>query len=434
MIYSEEMLAKLRDLVSINSVQSAPLPNAPFGEGPRKALDYTLNLCKEFGFRVKDVDGYCGWAEVGEGELFGVLAHLDTVPLGDDGWKCPPLSGQIIDGEIYGRGTVDDKGPLINALYAVKSLLDEGKLPKKRIRFIFGCNEETDWHCIERYLLTEEIPTQAISPDGDYPVINCEKGLGHYELSMPCPECLLALKAGERVNMVPDKAYAEISTTSDVTVTYALSHDVTIKKDGDKWIVTASGRAAHGSTPHLGVNALLKVINTISSLDDVLSALAKGFESTDGSSCGIGFSDEVSGNLTMTVGYGKIEDGLLKFGLDIRFPVTFTNDDVYNGLKKAFPFAEVTLKHAHPCLYFPKDHPFVQTLLASYIEVTGDVNAQPQTIGGATYARAIPNTLAFGPVFPDRENLCHQVNERVSLEDFEKNFLILRSAFDKLCF
>ena len=434
MDYKQEMIDKLRDLVAINSVQDDPKPNAPFGEGPRKALDYALSLCSSLGFKVKDVDGYCGWAEIGNGELFGVLAHLDTVPFSTEGWKCDPLSGEILDGEIYGRGVVDDKGPFINALYAVKALVDEGKIPNKRIRFILGCNEETEWRCIDRYLLTEEIPSQAISPDGDYPVINCEKGLGHFEISVPRPECLIELKAGERVNMVPDKAYCVIDKVSDVAVAYALNHDVEVKRENGGWKVSATGRAAHGSTPFLGDNALIKVLNTIASSDDELAFFARAFESYDGSSMGIGFSDEASGNLTVTVGYGKIEDGLLKFGLDIRFPISYSHDDVFNGLKKAFPKAEVVLKHAHPCLYFPKDHPFVQTLLSAYTEVTGEKDAQPQTIGGATYARAIPNTLAFGPVFPFRDNLCHQVNERVSLEDFEKNFLILKKAFEKLCF
>ena len=434
MDYKQEMIEKLRDLVAINSVQGEPAPNAPFGEGPRKALDYALSLCESLGFRVKDVDGYCGWAEIGEGELFGVLAHLDTVPFEKDGWKRPPLSCDILDGEIYGRGVVDDKGPFINALYAVKALLDEGKTPCKRIRFILGCNEETDWHCIERYLLTEEIPQQAISPDGDYPVINCEKGLGHFEISSPRPACLIDLKAGDRVNMVPDKAYCRVDNVSDVAVAYALKNGVEIKRENGGWSVRATGRSAHGSTPQLGDNALLKVLNAVSSLDESLADFSKAFANYDGSSMGLGLADEASGSLSVTVGYGKVEDDLLKFGLDIRFPISYTHEDVFERLKKAFPNCEVVMKHSHPCLYFPKNHPFVQTLLKAYAEVTGDENAQPQTIGGATYARAIPNTLAFGPVFPDRENLCHQTNERVSLEDFEKNYLILKKAFEKLCF
>lgn len=429
----DEMLSSLKRLISINSVQSEPCQNAPFGKGPREALDYTLALTKAMGFKVKDIDGYVGWAEIGEGDLFGILAHLDTVPLGE-GWKCPPLSGEIINGELYGRGVVDDKGPFIISLYALKALLDEGKKPKMRIRLIFGCNEESGWECIDRYLLTEEVPSIAISPDGDFPVINCEKGVGHYEIALDCPECIEELVAGERVNMVPDKAYVKLNCISDVAITYALHYGVTLKQDGDYWIATANGKCAHGSTPWLGDNALLKILNTVASLDENLGVLARSFAEYDGSKMGLDFHDDVSGKLSMTVGYAKIEDGKLKIGLDIRFPISCNNEKISMALKEAFPFAMVTLMHAHPCLYFDENDPFVQTLLNAYKSVTGDYDCKPLTIGGATYARALPRALAFGPVFPDRENLCHQVDERMSLEDIRKTFDIYKLAFEQLCF
>ena len=431
--YFDEMYKALKGLINIDSVQGEPAPDAPFGVGPKAALDYALSLCESFGFRTKNVDNCVGWAEIGEGELFGILAHVDTVPL-LDGWKCPPLSAEILDGEIYGRGTVDDKGPFISSLFAVKSLLDEGKLPKKRIRFIIGCNEESGWACMDRYLLTEEIPSLAISPDGDFPVINCEKGVAHLEMSLPCPEYILDIAAGDRVNMVPDHATASLSCISDVAITYALHHDVKLKKDGENWIAEASGKSAHGSTPWLGDNALLKILNTIASLDESLNLLACSLSDHHGAKCNIGLSDEVSGKLSMNVGYAKKQGDKLLIGLDIRFPISFTHQEIVDRLKEHFGTAEFTMEGAHPSLYFAEDDPFVQTLLNAYKEVTKDYDARPMTIGGATYARALPRALAFGPCFPKNDNLCHHVNERVRVEDFVATFNIYRLALEKLCF
>lgn len=431
--YFDETYNAVKGLINIDSVQGDAEPDAPFGKGPKKALEYSLALAEKMGFRVKNIENTVGWAEIGEGELFGILAHVDTVPL-LDGWKADPLSADIVDGEIIGRGIVDDKGPFILSLYAVKSLLDEGKIPTKRIRFIIGTNEESGWACMDRYLLTEEIPALAISPDGDFPVINCEKGVAHLEMSVPCPESIIELVSGDRVNMVPDKAYCKLSCISDVAITYALHHGVKLKKDGDYWIAEAEGRSAHGSTPWLGDNALLKILNTIASLDETLNALACGFAKDDGSKCNIGLKDDVSGKLSMNVGYAKKQDDKLLIGLDIRFPISFTHQQIVDKLKEHFDFATFTMEGAHPALYFDENDPFVQTLLNAYKEVTGRNDARPLTIGGATYARALPRALAFGPCFPDEENMCHQVNERMSVKDFKDTFKIYRIALEKLCF
>lgn len=431
--YFNEMYASLKGLININSVEGEPQENAPFGIGPKMALEYSLSLAESLGFKVKNIDNYVGWAEIGEGELFGILAHVDTVPL-LDGWKADPLSCDIVDGEIIGRGVVDDKGPFILSLYAVKSLLDEGKLPNKRIRFIIGANEESGWACMDRYLLTEDIPSLAISPDGDFPVINCEKAVAHLEMALPCPEYILEIDAGDRVNMVPDKAYAKFSCISDVAITYALHYGVKLKMDGEDWIATAEGRSAHGSTPWLGDNALLKILNTVASIDDELNNLAVSLGAWDGSKCNLGLSDEASGSLSMNVGYAKKKDDKLLIGLDIRFPISFTHEEIVNRLQEHFPKASFTMEGSHPALYFEENDPFVQTLLNAYKEVTGQTDARPMTIGGATYARALPRALAFGPCFPDKDNLCHHVNERMSVKDFMDTFNIYRIALDKLCF
>jgi len=430
--YNQQVLSTLADLVRMNTVEDVPQAGAPCGVGVRKALDYTLSLFASWGFKTRDLDGLCGWAEIGEGDLFGVLAHLDTVPLGE-GWRYPPLSATIADGKMYGRGTQDDKGPFVASIYALKSLLDEGKTPKMRIRFIFGCNEETGWRCIDRYLATEEIPAMAISPDGDFPVINCEKGVGHFELTFACPQCLLSLEAGDRVNMVPDKAAATVAHINDEMAALAQKAGVRIEQTERGYRLSATGKAAHGSTPQLGENALIKVLCALSTLDDDLANVYRGLQYSTGAGLGIDLADSQSGALSMNVGYAHAVDGLIKVGLDIRAPISYTNDQIKARIEKALPMAAVRLAKAHPPLYIAPDHPLVAGLLEAYREVTHD-NTPPLCIGGATYARALPVAVAFGPVFPGDEEMCHQVDEYVRLDRLAQMHDIYRKAFEKICF
>lgn len=430
--YLNEMIAKLQELIAIDSVLSEPQPSAPFGEGVRKALDYALNLTSSFGLKTKDIEGYIGYAEIGEGELFGVLTHLDTVPHGEN-WLYPPLSGTLADGKLYGRGAEDDKGPFIASLYALKSLLDEGLKPTKRIRLIFGCNEETGWKCIERYLETEEIPAMSFSPDGNFPVINCEKGLAHFELSFEKPDCIEILTAGDRANVVPDKAEVILNTISDVTINYSLHHNLTIKTENGKYKISAKGKSVHGSMPQKGDNALTKVLMAMLSLDGNLALLGAGLSDYNGKNCNLNLSDEESGLLTLNVGYAKTIDNKIVLGLDIRYPVSYTQDEITTRLKGYFDFAEIKVVHYHNSLYVPKDNHLVQTLLSAYNEVTGE-NAEAVSIGGATYARAFPQSVAFGATFPNEDSLAHQVNENITLDNFIKMAEIYRLALKKLCF
>lgn len=430
--YLDEMTATLKELIAIDSVMGSPSPNAPFGKGVRKALDYALSLTGSIGLKTKDIEGYIGYAETGEGELFGILTHLDTVPLGE-GWKHPPLSAAIEDGKLYGRGAEDDKGPFVASLYALKALLDQGLTPKARIRLIFGCNEESGWKCIERYLASEEVPVRAFSPDGCFPVINCEKGVAHYELSFEKPECVKYILSGERVNVVPDKAEAVLQASAGIVVD-AIGADVTVKKsDNGNYIITSKGKSVHGSTPQKGKNALVALLSAISAADPVLDKIAKGVADYNGNACGLGIADEASGLLTLNAGYMRTENKQLTLGIDIRYPVSYHEKDIRERLAAYFDTATIRLAHSHDSLYFPKDNALVKTLLEAYNEVTGE-NAEPIAIGGATYARALPQAVAFGVTFPGEDSLAHRINEHITLANLLKASEIYKHALKKLCF
>ena len=122
----------------------------PFGKDANDALLYALNLGEKLGFRAKNIDGYCGYIEFGEGpNLLGIIGHLDVVP-SSDGWDTDPFNATIKNGKIFGRGAIDDKGPVIASLYAMKTIKDNLKI-NSRVRLILGINEEKSWKCIKHY-------------------------------------------------------------------------------------------------------------------------------------------------------------------------------------------------------------------------------------------------------------------------------------------
>lgn len=261
--YQNELLKDTLELLSFDGEEGKPLPGAPFGEGNRQCLDWFLSKAESFGFQTKNLDGYCGVADIGEGEAFGILGHLDTVPVGD-GWTHNPY-GEISGDVIYGRGVVDDRGPMLACLYAVKSLLDEGLIPKKRIRFIVGCNEETGWRCIKHFNTVEKMPDTGFSPDADFPVINCEKGIATITFEKNYSGNV-EISGGTRPNVVPNVCTARIPDTADnltIIEKSGLEYEI---KDG-RIVVTAHGKAAHAATPALGDNAIVKLLKALSDID-----------------------------------------------------------------------------------------------------------------------------------------------------------------------
>ena len=434
--YTEQIKNSLLSLLSVDSVQGEPAVGAPFGVGTREALDRFLALAASFGLKTKVIDGYCGYAEIGEGELLGIPFHLDTVPFGED-WQHSPLGEVAIEeGKeiIYGRGAEDDKGPAVALLYALKSILDEGKLPKRRIRLIAGLNEESGWKCIERYLKTEEIPALSFSPDADFPVIFCEKGVLHACVTIKKPDEVLCFTGGERVNMVADRATLEVKNLSDAAFSKCLKGGVKVKFIEGGFRLSAEGVSAHGSTPEKGQNAILKILYAVKSSSEALADLYDYFHLTDGSGLGIKIESKESGDLTMNLGKVRTEGDNLAFSIDIRYPAPHTQEEILALLQKAFgEDAVITVEGRHLPLYVSPESELVSSLLAAYNEVTGE-NASPIAIGGATYARAFPNAVAFGPVFPGEESRIHQKDECITMEGLVKCAEIYRAALLKLAF
>lgn len=420
----------LKTLLRIDSVEGTPEPGKPFGEGVYSCLQTALSILSDEGFRVKNDDGYYGYGEIGEGELFGILTHLDVVPVGK-GWTHPPFGAVEENGRIYARGALDDKSPFIACLYAVRRLLDEGRKPKMRIRFIVGCDEESGWKCMDAYCQKEEMPSLGISPDGDFPVINCEKGIVYHDIGYPKPSFLLHLRAGERANMVPDEAEAKV-VYDERLFSVVLPDGCALQRDGDVCFIRAKGVAAHGSHPEEGDNALLKVLQVLSVYGGWMKETYEAFRYYDGRGVGLAVRDEKSGALTLNLGVAQTTEDAVVFSLDVRHPVSYEKAFVTKTLQDRLT-GRVTETFFHLPLFVPESHPLVQGLLRAYNKVMGE-NARPISIGGGTYARVLPCGVAFGPCFPNSPAGIHCADEYVDLKEFETAAEIYYEALKELCF
>lgn len=419
----DEIINSVLESVSINSIQSDPQEGMPFGKGVNDALQHALKLADKMGFRTANIDNMAGYAEYGEGdEMIAVLGHLDIVPVGDD-WTHNPW-GEIAGDRIYGRGTLDDKGPVIGALYALDAVRKLAGPLSRRIRLIFGTNEETGSRDMVRYNQTEETPVMGFTPDADYPVIFSEKGIARISLEKKLLDgSLISAAAGKAVNIVPDTAQLSFAD-----------------EDAKIQVLEAEGISAHGSTPQLGKNAISSLMQKAADrgatgeLREFVDFYNKHIAyETDGASLGLACYTEKFGDTTVNAGLLEGGGEHIRVTLDCRYPAGEDFEAKAAALceKAAECGIEAGLKSNVQPLYIPEDSRLVQTLQEVYREQTGQI-CEPVVIGGGTYAKAVKNIVAFGPVFPGQENVIHQKDEYISIEHLMKNIEIMAHAMYRL--
>ena len=416
----DEFLTSLKTLISYPSVLNEGENGTPFGQAIQDVLEKTLEICRSLGFTTYlDPKGYYGYAEIGQGaELLAVLCHLDVVPSGDEAdWRTPPFEATIKDGWIFGRGVQDDKGPSMAALYAVKALLDSGVKFKKRVRFIFGTDEETLWRCMGRYNELEETATLGFAPDSSFPLTYAEKGLLQVKLHGPGSD-QLDLEAGEAFNVVPGKASYQGELLEQVVAgLQAASFDY---EQNDQQ-VTVLGLPKHAKDAAEGINAIVRLATVLQPLQahPALAFIAEAVgEDATGSRLFGDISDEPSGRLSFNIAGLTLNSEKSEIRIDIRIPVLADKDQLVAQLAEIagrYQLDYEEFDYLAP-LYVPKDSELVSTLMAIYQEKTGDTSPAMSS-GGATFARTMPNCVAFGALFPGVEQTEHQANERASLED-----------------
>lgn len=426
----------LERLISVPSYNQRAEEGAPFGKGIRNALDEMMKICDELGFKTyEDPDGYYGYAEVGSGDkIFGVICHLDTVPAGDLGkWKHNPFKGTVINDAVYGRGSQDDKGPGIAALYAVKALMDQGYHFNQRIRFIYGTDEEILWRGIAEYNKKEAPIDSGISPDAEFPLIYAEKGLQQSYLVGPGTD-QLKLNLKNAFNAVPDSAVYDGPKQDEVKVALD-KHGFEYTSDDNS--ITVIGKAVHAMMAPKGTNAVLRLAIALDDVFDFkpLDFIGKLFKEGATGSNVLGDVRDESGQLTFNISSLEINENETRMQIDLRIPVTVDRDNLLAKLSKQV--AAYDLKYVHfdylAPLYVPKDSKLVRTLMKVYKEQTGDVDAEPQISGGATFARTMNNCVAFGGMLPTTPDYMHQANEQWPLSDMYKAMEIYAQAIKKLC-
>lgn len=433
----DDIISAILQSVAINSVKGEPAEDAPYGEGPKEALIDAIKQSEKLGLNAVNVDNKIGYTEIGSGdEMVAILGHLDIVPVGDN-WTKNPF-GEISDGKLYGRGTADDKGPTISALYILKAIKDLDISLDRRIRVIYGTDEESGFDCVRHYIASgQELPVAGFTPDADYPAIFAEKGglgfLFSKNISPTEDFELLTLKGGVAKNVV----------TPSIEMTYKSKKYIlkdSQKISDDVYKVQISGKSAHASTPEKGLNAfmlLCKELDELGGSGDIFD-LARfihekyNFE-PNGKSMGVFYEDEMSGEITLSIGMVEFVDSKLQFTLDIRYPISMQAEPcieklselaVKNGLE-----VEVTSKTKPH--YVPKDSPLIKTLMEVYREKTGDLS-EPIAIGGGTYAKAFKNMVAFGVEFPGEPLLIHQADECIKIDDLIKSTQISAEAIVRL--
>lgn len=446
-IDKENMILNLQNLVRIPSVyEKSSNPEFPFGENTVKALNYVLDLCNKLGFRTKNLDNYCGYIEFGSGdELIGIVGHLDVVPEGEN-WTYSPFVAQIVDNKIYGRGAIDDKGPVIASLYAMKAVMDycndNSIVLNKRVRLILGLNEENDWKCIDYYKQHEEIPSIGFSPDADFPCIYAEKGLispfliMDYSIFKDKDIVLTNIASNNNpLNVVPKYCSCVISIKNNIEdvdnfikkLVSEYNFDIVTEKiNNNELKITSNGIQAHAAHPDLGINAISRLIIVLDKLFkhyDINIPLFDLFTKYigldyNGNLLKINVPDE-SGELTLNVGQFYFDDNNLKIGLNLRVPINTKFkliENKFSFICKEFDNVHCEFTAKKEPLYLPKDSFLVKTLCKIYNDYTNS-NAEPIAIGGATYARAFNNFVSFGSNLPGQKDMCHQTDEFISVDN-----------------
>ena len=419
--YREEFVRTLRDWIRIPSVKGEAADGAPFGREVRKMLDRAMADAGSMGFAVRDFDGYaCDVTLGGAAEKIAVLGHLDVVPAGD-GWTHPPFGADMEGGRVFGRGTNDDKGPSLAALFAMRAIREAGIPLKKSIRLILGCDEESGWEDMAWYAAHTDMPETGFSPDASFPLINTEKGMIHLRFSAKDAGSgvrVLRMATGDRLNVIPGESTALLAGGEELARQVrawgeknGLPVEAEVTAEGVR--VTATGIPGHSAYPEGRRNAIGMMICLLKDLgiQGPIATLAETVGMThDGKGLGCDCRDDVSGPLTCNMGILRLEDGEWTGTLDMRCPITADLEALKDAATARLEGFRVEVLEMKPPHHVPAESELVTCLLAAYEEETG-LKGEAMSTGGGTYAKVLKQGVAFGALFPDEPDLAHQANE-----------------------
>lgn len=442
--YREEMMETVQKWIRIPSVKADPAPGAPFGLPAREALDVAMADCERMGLPAEIIDGYAGHADLGEGDTYdalAILAHLDVVPVGD-GWTVDPFGGERKDGKIYGRGTSDDKGPAVAAMYAMRAVKEAGIPLRRKVRLILGCDEECGSSDLAYYVTKVTMPRSGFSPDADYPVINIEKGGAHVHFKGQLSKeglQVISMQVGERANVVPGYASAivagdEETARAAIAAGEKLGFQVNAQVEGGQVKIETIGVNGHAAYPGNAKNAIgemllvMKELGAQGAILDLAEAVGMTY---NGENLGIAMEDKISGELTGSLDIIRVEEGQVEAVMDIRYPVLFNLEEGVKLIKMRLPRMEITVPSSRKPHHVSEHTELVKELLEAYHEVTGG-EKKTIAIGGGTYAQSMEEGVAFGAAFPGDEEMAHQADEYIKEEVLFQNARIFARAIVRL--
>ena len=454
--HRSEMIEDICELCRINSEKMPAEEDMPFGPGAAECLDTALDMAEGYGFEVLEYDGYVGCVDMNEKpRQLDILAHLDVVPAGE-GWReTEPFDPVERDGRLFGRGTADDKGPAVAALYAMRAVKELGIPLERNVRLILGTDEECGSSDIKYYYGIEKEAPMTFSPDAEFPVTNIEKGRlqGHFAArcvpSATLPR-LNRIEAGTKVNVVPGKAKAVVEGM-DMTCLQAAANDtsaetgvkILIESQGSVCTITVTGAGAHGSKPEDGNNALTGLLVLLGRLPfapceqiELVKKLAALMPHGDvnGTTMGVDMRDDISGRLTLAFTMLTVDTFDVDGQFDCRIPVCGTKETVLDVIKARMKEQGITLLNDSmvPPHHVDGDSLFVKTLLNVYEEYTGE-KGECQSTGGGTYVHELENGVAFGASMPGTDNRMHGADEYAIVEDLVTSAKIFAMVIVRLC-
>lgn len=454
--------AIIEDVKSLIEIPSISLMKKDVDE----ALNWVINKANEFGLKSYTVlDNRVGVVEMGDGEeTIGILTHVDVVEAEElELWNTNPFKAEIIEGSIYGRGAVDDKGPLISCLYAMKALKEAGKPLKKKIQMIIGTQEETEWSEIDTYVKNYRLPDYSFTPDGEFPITNIEKGYLDVILSFRnndlqgCDKGInvVSIFGGKAVNVIPAKCEVELRGEVELIEKAVDNFNLnkgkkvlSLRKEENKIIVTATGSSCHSCFPDKGVNANVIVSNFLKELplegsttNRITEFLSKYFTETgDLNTFGLKAGSEyLNGEfIHKTVASPtilKVKGESNSLTLNFRTAYGTTIDEIRKCFEKHKEAYSYDFEFSEPmeATYVSKECRFLHALGDSYEKNSGFQNEFVLAYG-ASYAKAMPKTVAFGPIFPGEEDCCHEANEFITIENLMKITKIYANALSTMAF
>lgn len=452
--HRDEMLRDIGTLVAVNSIRGEAAPGAPFGEGPAEALRRALDMCASYGFAVKNYDGYVGTADMNDKPAaLDILAHLDIVDAGA-GWDTDPFTIVEKDGCLYGRGTDDDKGPAVAALYAMRAVRESGLELKGNVRLVLGTDEECGSSDLRYYFSKEKSAPYTFSPDASFPVYNTEKG--HYapafrksweeETALPR---VLTIDGGFRINVLPADAKACVAGLGEdevraiaLQMAEKLKVSVSVEDKAGCVEISVSGQDAHASTPELGNNGITALIAILCALPLADCESTKAIKSLDklmphgdtaGKALGIAMEDEISGALTLAFSLLTLNDTGMEGRFDSRVPICANEDNCRIAAEKSFAEEGFEVEGSMlPPHHTSADTPFVQTLLKRYEQFTG-LKGECLSMGGGTYVHDIEGGVAFGTAMPGYDTNLHSANEHILIEDMLTSCKIFAMVIADMC-